>query len=185
MDTPTHALIPVIVYGVMRQKELCYGTRGEKIAVWRTAVLTGFVGAMPDMMDPHVTLEERLNSWSHSLVAWFGFSVLFGVISLALKRWVSPVLAAGLSATYFSHIVGDAIAGGVGWSYPFGHHVIGDYYIIPEWWIPADFVCFAVAYVVYRVVPMFASRRRQHQEVKKRREATLAEVGVTAEVEGE
>ena len=66
MDTPTHALIPVIAYGILRQKELISGTRSEKIGVWRTAAIIAIVGAMPDMMDPHVTLEERLSSWSHS-----------------------------------------------------------------------------------------------------------------------
>ena len=178
MDTPTHALIPVSAYGMLRQKELISGTRSEKIGVWRTAAFIGIVGAMPDMMDPHVTLEERLNSWSHSLTAWAGFSFLFGAICLARKSWWTPKLALGLSLTYFSHIVGDAIAGGVGWSYPFGNHVIGDYYIPPRWWIPLDYICVAVAYIVYRVVPMFAMQRRRRLELDEKRAAVLEEAGV-------
>ncbi len=168
----------MIAYGLLRQKELISGTRSEKIAVWRTALIIGIVGAMPDMMDPHVTLEERLRSWSHSLTAWAGSSVLFGVICLARQRWWTPMLVLGLSLTYFSHIVGDAIAGGVGWSYPFGGHVIGDYYIIPQWWIPLDYVCVAVAYVTYRVVPMFAMARCKREEMEQKRAAVLDEAGI-------
>lgn len=178
MDTPTHALIPVIAYGLMRQKQLIAGTRSEKVGVWRTALIIGIVGAMPDMMDPHVTLEERLSSWSHSLTAWAGFSVLFAAFSLARQRWWTPMLALGLSLTYFSHIVGDAIAGGVGWSYPFGDHVIGDYYIIPQWWIPADYLSFALAYLVYRVVPMFAIARLKRETLAEKRSVVLAEAGI-------
>lgn len=175
MDTPTHALIPVIVYGIARQKKLFSGTREEKIAVWRTAAIIAVVGCMPDALDPHETLAERLSSWSHSLLAWAGFSLLFVAICLFKRRWWSPMLALGLSLTYLSHIVGDAIAGGIGWSYPFGNDVIGDYYIAPKWWIPADFVCFVTAYVVYRVIPMIRAKQLRQAELEKKRAAVLAE----------
>lgn len=161
MDTPTHALIPVIAYGLMRQKQLVSGTREEKIAVWRNAALIALVGALPDMVDPHVSLEERLHSWSHSLVGWAGFSALFAALCLAGWRWWTPGLAIWLSLAYGSHLVGDAIAGGLGWSYPIGDHVVGDYYIPPRWWIPANFISLGLAYAVYRVLPRIAMAGQQ------------------------
>ena len=172
MDTPTHVLIPVIVYGLMRQEGLTSGGSVEKMAIVRTAVIIGIVGAMPDAMDPHRTLEERLNSWSHSLLACVGFSALFFGVSLVRDGWVSRWFALGLGATYFSHVVGDAVAGGVGWSYPFFRSVIGDYYIPPEWWIPLDLVCVVVAYLVYRVVP----KRRWLLRNRRTAEERLAEI---------
>ncbi len=178
MDTPTHALIPVIAYGLMRQDVLCSGTRQEKFAVARTAVIVGLVGALPDMVDPHVTLDERLKSWSHCLAAWVGFSALLGLISLVARRWLSPKFAFGLSLTYLSHIIGDAIAGGVGWSYPFSRAVIGDYYVRPEWWIPLNFICVILAYVIYRVLPRIATCRRKRDALEGRRAQVLAEAGV-------
>lgn len=178
MDTPTHALIPVIVYGIMRQEQLTSGTVREKIAVVRTALIVGLVGALPDMADPHVTLAERLESWSHCMAAWVGFSALLGLFSVARKRWLGPFFAIGLSLTYFSHIVGDAIAGGVGWSYPFSDSVIGDYYVIPEWWIPADFICFAIAYICYRVMPKFRAARRGRRVTAEKRARVLEEAGL-------
>ena len=130
------------------------------------------------MVDPHVTLDERLKSWSHCLTAWLGFSALLGLLSTFRTRWFSPAFAFGLSLTYFSHIVGDAIAGGVGWSYPFANHVIGDYYIIPEWWIPANFACGIGAYIVYRLLPMRAAARSRQEELARTRAAVLEEAGI-------
>ena len=178
MDTPTHALIPVIAYGLMRRGVLASGTRQEKFVVARTAVIVGLVGALPDMVDPHVTLDERLRSWSHCLTAWVGFGALLGIISQVAGRWLSPMFAIGLSATYLSHIIGDAIAGGVGWSYPFSDAVVGDYYVRPEWWIPLNFVCALLAYIVYRLVPRISIDRRRREALEKRRAQVLEEVGV-------
>ena len=175
MDTPTHALIPVIVYGVMRQEKLASGTREEKIAVLRNAVIIGIVGAMPDALDRHVTLEERLNSWTHCLAAWAGFSALFAGISAVRSRWLSPLMALGLSLTYLSHLVGDAIAGGIRWGYPVVDHVIGDYYVHPKWWIPANFACAIAAYMVYRFLPMRAANRRRRDELRQKQAAILEE----------
>jgi len=178
MDTPTHALIPVIVYGLMRRDVLASGTRQEKLAVARTAVIVGLVGALPDMVDPHVTLDERLKSWSHCLTAWVGFSALLGLILLVAGRWLSPKLAIGLSLTYLSHIIGDAIAGGVGWSYPFSDSVVGDYYVRPEWWIPLNYICALLAYAVFRMIPQMSEARRRREAMERRRAQVLEEAGV-------
>ncbi|MGI9244722.1 MAG: metal-dependent hydrolase [Verrucomicrobiales bacterium] len=175
MDTPTHALIPVIAYGLMRQEVLISGTRSEKLAVVRTAVIVGLVGALPDMVDPHVTLAERLRSWSHCLTTWVGFSALLWLISLIQPRWLSAKFALGLSLTYLSHLFGDAIAGGIGWSYPLSDATIGDYYVHPRWWIPLNYVCVIGTYIVFRVMPMWSRIRRERSVMDERRSRVLEE----------
>jgi len=175
MNTPTHALIPVVIYGVMRQRVLISGTREEKKAVVRNALILAIAGAMPDALDPHITLEARLNSWSHSLLAWAGFSVLFGALCFWRWKWWTPAWAMCLSAAYLSHLIGDLVAGGIGWSYPFTGSVIGDYYIPPSLWKSADIICVLCVYLLYRLLPKCAVIRRDRKELEQKHTRAIDE----------
>ena len=67
MNTITHSLLPVIGTGIDKK-------RHRKIAEYwnlpRVLAVAAF-GAMPDLLNPHISLESRYSSWSHGLPLLF------------------------------------------------------------------------------------------------------------------
>ena len=175
MDTPTHALIPVIAYGLARLPVLRRESHGAKRSIYRNAVLLAVAAALPDLINPHVTLEERWHSWSHGLPAWLGFTGLAIATAWLRPNWLSWKWAVGMSIAYLSHLFGDAIAGGIAWAYPLNDSVIGAYYVPPSWWKPLDVACVVAAYVIFRVVPWRAKIHRRAVELAERRQTVLEE----------
>jgi len=156
LNTVTHALAPVVIC------HLAFG-RGK----WRGKyglIAIGVAGALPDLLSPHLSLESRMESWSHGLPAWLGFSII--VFALAafgcrrdarvtwpgrLARSLSFPLAAALSAAYLFHLICDAISGGINWLYPVTDFFWGDYWIDLRLWIPIDVVLMLLAYYLFRI----------------------------------
>ncbi len=146
MDTVTHALAPVIITRLALGKPAWMPRRG--------LLAIGVAGALPDLLNPHLSLAARMTSWSHGLPFWGGLTVVLLVCAM-VKRRVLPVrLAVLLSAAYLLHMVCDAVAGGINWLYPVGTFVWGDYFVDPVWWIPLDVVCVLTVYWIFRVGPM-------------------------------
>ena len=74
MNTVTHALLPVVL------AKTCLGRDGQPKR-WEWLALA-VAGAAPDLINPHIYLEDRMTSWSHALPAWLGFTVLLWIASL-------------------------------------------------------------------------------------------------------
>jgi len=148
MDVFTHALAPVIV---------------TKLSVGHPPwirkygfIVIGLFGALPDVLNPHLSLAARLSSWSHGLPFWGGLTVSLFLLSIIRRSWIDPKLATVLSLAYLFHMICDAISGSINWLYPLGDFIWGDYYVDPIYWIPLDVVCFLITYYLFRIAPMRA-----------------------------
>lgn len=151
MDIFTHALAPVIL------TRLIIG-RQSWLSNWGL-VAVGLAGAMPDLLNPHLSLEARHASWSHGLPFWVIFSVLAVAVTRFGKLASSWKLALLISLAYLFHMVCDAISGGVDWFYPVGHLLVGDYLVDPLYWVPLDVVLFLTAYYLFRLSPVLEKAR--------------------------
>lgn len=157
MDTITHALAPVIIARL---------TLGKPGWMPRYGLLSiGLAGAMPDLINPHLSLASRMTSWSHGLPFWGGLTVVLLAFAMARPRVLPVRLAVLLSAAYLFHMACDAISGGINWLYPAATFVWGDYYVDPIWWIPLDVVCVLTVYVMFRLVPLRAKVKEARKPV--------------------
>ena len=152
MNTVTHALMPVVL------AKTCLGKdRQPKRWAWFALMVAG---AAPDLINPHIYLEDRMTSWSHGLPAWFAFTVLLFIASLLKKLQLHRSLAAMMSFAYLLHIACDLISGGLNPLYPFAGRVLGDYWVGLVWWIPIDIVLLLTCYYHFRVKVLWAARKR-------------------------
>jgi hypothetical protein len=153
MDTVTHALIPVICVGVVARHARWIGRRG--------LVGIGIAGALPDLLNPHLSLESRMTSWSHGIPCWLVLSVLLVVISRFNRGRLSTRLALCLSGAYLLHMICDAISGGVNFLYPYGEWIWGGYWVDPSLWVPLDIICILICYLMFRILPALKARKQE------------------------
>jgi membrane-bound metal-dependent hydrolase YbcI (DUF457 family) len=151
MNTVTHALVPVILAHVAF-------SRSKKLGAW-SLVAIGVAGALPDLLNPHLTLESRMTSWSHGLPFWAAFSVALFLISFLSKQRISNKLALILSFSYLLHLICNAVSGGINVLYPVKDFIWGKYWVSPMLWIPLDIICVLVCYYLFRFRPLWARRR--------------------------
>lgn len=155
MNTVTHALIPVICVRLMARPGTWLGRWGPvKIAL---------AGALPDLLNPHLSLEARMTSWSHGIPAWLAFSAILITLSLLSQRRFHLGLALCLSGAYLLHIACDAISGGVNLLYPLRDWVVGDFWVHPIWWVPLDVTFILLCYFLFRVIPNLRAIRKQKE----------------------
>lgn len=159
----THTLMPVCGCLLADNISVAAG-RGRVFptaALWTIAVF----GALPDLCTPHISLEERYTSWSHSV--WFMACMLFvagvtgGFFQKGSRLMIATVcwLAAGL------HLAADAVSGGIAWKYPWGDEVIGRYWIHPETWIWYDAFFIILTWFLVRVMPHLEARGIRKQSI--------------------
>lgn len=141
----THALAPVVILKMTAGHPRWLGKYGF--------LAIGLAGAMPDLLNPHLTLEARLASWSHGLPFWGSMTAVLLLASLFKQSRISPKLAVVLSLAYFLHLFCDAISGGVDWLYPVNHFVWGGYFFDPIYWVPLDVFFFLLTYYLFRIAP--------------------------------
>lgn len=151
MNTITHALIPVICVRLIVSRPKWLGRWG--------LVQVGLAGALPDLLNPHLSLEARMTSWSHGLPFWFAISMFLVIGSFFGRGRLSPQVATCMSMAYLLHIVCDAISGGVDLLYPLGSLRWGYYWVDPLWWIPIDIILLLVAYMLFRILPGIKNKR--------------------------
>ena len=154
MNTITHALLPVIAAGI-------YEVAAKKKGLFtpKRLIVIGIFGAAPDLINPHLSLDARYSSWSHSIWFWALLTIIVGIFSY-IKRKACPLpLATLLSTAYISHILSDAVSGGIAWNYPVSPDIVGAYYIHPIWWVPCDVFLFLFAYGLFRVFPNIKKRK--------------------------
>ena len=152
MNTVTHALLPVILTDVV------YG--GRKRFGGRALVMIGLAGALPDLLNPHLSLEARMQSWSHGLPFWLAFSSCVLLASFLSKGRFRPGVALLACAAYFLHLACDAVSGGINWLYPVSDWVWGGYWVHPVTWVPLDVICVLTCYVLFRLIPLWGRRKK-------------------------
>ena len=152
MNTVTHALLPVLAAGVYnRSQRLVEERRG--VFSPKQLIAIGLFGAAPDLLNPHLSLDDRYSSWSHGVLFWAFLTIGLIAFRLARSRPRAMYMALWLSGAYLFHMFCDAISGGVAWLYPLGGDIVGAYYIEPIWWIPLDVICCLFAYGLFRAIP--------------------------------
>lgn len=101
-------------------------------------------GLLPDVVNPHIYLEDRLSSWSHTI--WFVVGIGLLMVPFVVKRKIGFSMAMWMVMAAALHIFCDGISGGVNVLYPYGH-TIGVSWVPPDYWIPLDLVVATIALV--------------------------------------
>ncbi len=131
----------------------------------RISFAVAFAGVLPDILCPHLALNERLTAYSHSLIAWL--VVCFSTLAACAHPKVSPhkQTAVLCVAAYALHLACDSITGGIPLLAPFSDKVAGGSYL-PFWtWLILDALLLAYAYMLYRWLPLrrkLSGRRLHH-----------------------
>lgn len=154
----THVLLPVCLGLVAENVSLTRG-RGAAFPEW-TLPVVGLFGALPDLCTPHLSLEARFSSWSHTV--WF-LLALIPICSMtaacypkddvprcrvAIACWLAAVL----------HIGADAVSGGIAWLHPWKADVIGSYFIPASHWLGWDIGFVVITWALLRLRPHAAAR---------------------------
>ncbi len=151
MNTVTHALAPVLLIRWIAGKRSWPG--GKNL------ILIGIAGALPDLLNPHLSLEARMASWSHGLPCWMAFTLVLAGVSRWKSDALAPGIAAAMSLAYLFHLICDAISGGIDWLHPIGSLAWGAYWVSPLLWIPLDVFLILAAYATFRALPNYRKAR--------------------------
>jgi len=131
-----HALLPVT--GCLAVEAVSLKCRGVRVFPDWTLPVVALFGVLPDLCSPHISLEDRYDSWSHTLL----FLLVILPFCVGMTWWFPKgmrlrVAVAALLATAL-HLLADAFSGGITWLHPWSERPIGDYYIQPENWLFFD-----------------------------------------------
>lgn len=152
----THTLLPVCLGLAVENVSLAAG-RGHVFPRWGLAAI-GFFGTLPDLCSPHLSLEARYSSWSHTL--WFlGVLLPLGAMAAVFfekdGRWK---LAAACWLAALLHLAADAVAGGIPWLRPWRTDILGGYLIPPDHWLWYDAAFLALTLFGLRLRPFAEAR---------------------------
>ncbi|MGJ8676313.1 MAG: metal-dependent hydrolase [Akkermansiaceae bacterium] len=150
MTTIAHALLPVVIAGSLLPL--------AKLEKKKTLIAIALTGAAPDLLNPHLSLEARLTSWSHGIPFWLLLTAVLILWSCFSKRKFSLKLALAMSSAYLLHIACDAISGGVNFLYPFKDLVWGVRWVKFALWIPLDVCLIILCYMMFRVIPRYKNK---------------------------
>ena len=153
----THALLPALLgrRWIPRVREL---------PSLRIVALVCLSGALPDLLHPHLSLEARQASLSHTLWACLLFAVLVCVIARLSGKITRPVAWLCIAA-YGGHIFLDGITGGVALLQPLSDRVSGGNYL-PYWcWTASDILLLVEFYLAFRWLPMRRQWKRKRAAV--------------------
>jgi membrane-bound metal-dependent hydrolase YbcI (DUF457 family) len=104
MSPVTHALLPLFLGHRWLPK------RTDGSPSWAASGAVAFAGVLPDVLYPHLGLDERHAAFSHSLVAWSIFVGLLGLAATHRRLRPHREVLVLCGAAYAAHIVCDLIA---------------------------------------------------------------------------
>ncbi len=157
MDVPTHALIPVLGLGLVRFfRKKNNNPKGRWIPSGKQLTTVGIAGAAPDLLHPHLSLAARYASYSHALWFWAALTLALLAAKFIRPRLLHMPLVAWLPGAYLLHLGCDTISGGIVWNCPFSRQVIGDFYVIPEYWALLDAIFILACYLLFRAIPAWS-----------------------------
>ena len=146
MNTVTHALLPIVAicaYQRLKPKTVPFKN-------WQL-FFVGVLGAAPDLLNPHLSLQSRHQSWSHGVTAWLALTVLLTLLIYIIPKRVTIKASIMMSLAYLLHMLCDTVSGGIGWLQPFSDDIIGAFYVSPFFWIPMDIVLIFAIYLHFRI----------------------------------
>jgi hypothetical protein len=139
----THALSPVIA--VAAADAVVLEATGNRLFRRTQYVAIAISGALPDILNPHITLAARFASWSHTVLALVVFIPVAIFIARRINREQFILSGILMAAAYAFHLFCDAISGGIAWIYPFDPKAIVGSALVPfKYWLILDAVCFTL-----------------------------------------
>lgn len=154
----THSLLPVC--GCLLADKISRGAGRQRMFSGWNLVAIGTFGFLPDILSPHLSLESRQSSLSHTVWAVMGMAMILGPLArLTLKKGSRIPVAIACWIAYILHLAADAISGGIAWLYPWRDDVLGRYWIPSTDWIWYDAGFILLVWAIYRVFPHFAKKK--------------------------
>lgn len=152
----THTLMPVCA--CLLADHLATRTGRDRIFPPRSLWVIGVFGALPDLCTPHLSLEDRYTSWSHTV--WFvgGLIVVAAMVGSLFENGSRLRIALACWLAAFLHVAADAISGGTAWLHPWRTEIIGRYYIPPQHWMWFDAFFILFAWLLVRLLPYSEAR---------------------------
>jgi membrane-bound metal-dependent hydrolase YbcI (DUF457 family) len=157
MMVGTHTLLPVC--GCLLVDKIVRSAGGARLFSGKMICAIALCGFLPDVLSPHLSLEARQTSISHTLWAVLAMAVVIPLGARFLcKNGSRMAVAMGCWLAYVLHLAADAISGGIAWLYPWRGEVIGAYWIpAPHWiWYDAGFIL--LVWAIYRVFPALSKK---------------------------
>lgn len=164
MNTITHALLPVIGSGIDKQRNQ---KNAEYWNMYRVFTVAAF-GAMPDLLNPHISLASRYSSWSHGIAFYLLIIVLIFVLASRKIFKLDYRLASWMAGVYLLHLTCDVFSGGIAWLYPLSNQIIGFRWIHAIWWIPIDIASGFIVYIIFVTFPDLKNLRVRRKNLDKK-----------------
>lgn len=154
MNIVTHALLPALLAAPALPQ------RGRK-EFYRAAGIVALGGALPDLLNPHLSLAARCASWSHTIFAVGGLGAVLTALRLLEPGWLSWKMAVFVWLAYDLHLFGDAVSGGIALFRPISTYIVGPRprWIPYRWWWWCD-LAMVIAWigVIVALAPKFDRR---------------------------
>jgi hypothetical protein len=125
----------------------------------REMAVVAVCGILPDLLSPHIYLEARYGSSSHTLWAWLGFALIVLIAGRLWNRHFGPRLQILCIVAYGLHLACDMISGGITLFHPLSSVVYGGQLISYLMWYVSDVLLFLYAWLDWRVLPRLRSKR--------------------------
>ncbi len=148
----THSLGLVAVKQVV---EIRHPEKYEYFNQLKGWIAIAVAGVLPDLLSPHLSLADRYNSFSHSLIFTCVFLACCATFFAFLYRKPYGSLPVWCAAAYVLHLAEDMISGGI--DFLASGHVPGEYYVPPMYWPLIDL------YIIVIVVLLDRKIRKQHK----------------------
>jgi hypothetical protein len=132
----THALLPVC--GCLLADNLAVAAGRERMFPVRSLWIVGIFGVLPDLCSPHISLEARYSSWSHTVWFMAGLVLVAAMTGTFQQNGSRMLVAVACWLASALHLAADAVSGGIAWLYPWRDDVLGSYFIPPEHWMWFD-----------------------------------------------
>jgi len=147
MNVITHSLLPITVKQLAEFRHPGRVSYRDRLRGWGVIAI---FGSLPDILDPHLTLGARCNSYSHmwpcmvTIVA----CCLFAAFIFRKRPWAKLLL--WCAPSYALHVAGDIVSGGL--DFLGTGQAIGDWWIPPEAWPVLDLIFITVFILTHRRV---------------------------------
>lgn len=149
----THTLLPVV--GCLLANRIATSAGRARMFSGKSLCVVGAFGFLPDLLSPHLSLESRQTSWSHTVWFLIGITMLLPLARFIPEKASRIPLAVACWLACALHLAADAVSGGIAWLHPWRSDVIGHYWIEPQYWIWYDAGFILLIWFNYRVIPHF------------------------------
>lgn len=152
----THSLLPVC--GCLLADRIAMSAGRARMFSGKSLCVIGVFGMMPDFLSPHLSLESRHASLSHTVWLLMGMLLLLPLMRFIPEKASRIPVAVACWLAYGLHLAADAASGGIAWLHPWRDDVLGRYWIEPQTWIWYDAGFILLVWFIYRVMPQFKAK---------------------------